>query len=88
MDSIIHADIFFFISSIAVVILCILLIVVIYYLRETLSNFRDMSRILKRGVDHATHHAEKVMDSMDINFISKLFSKITKTNKGKSKKSD
>ncbi|MBP9714888.1 MAG: hypothetical protein KBD52_00130 [Candidatus Pacebacteria bacterium] len=60
MDSILQADIFFFISTIAVVIFSVLLVVVIYYLRETLQNFRDISRILKNGVNNAS---EKVGDA-------------------------
>ena len=73
MDKILQADIFFFISTIAVVIFSILLIIVIYYLRETLQNFRDISRTLKNGVNNASEKVgdafSDVEDSMVYKFI-------------------
>jgi membrane protein implicated in regulation of membrane protease activity len=73
MDQILQADIFFFISTIAVVIFSVLLLVAIYYLRETLQNFRDISRTLKRGVDNASEKVgdafSDVEDSMVYKFI-------------------
>lgn len=73
MDGILQADIFFFISTIAVVIFSVLLLVAIYYLRETLQNFRDISRTLKKGVDSASEKVgdafSDVEDSMVYKFI-------------------
>jgi predicted Zn-dependent protease len=85
MDSILQADIFFFISTIAVVIFSVLLLIAIYYLRETLQNFRDISRTLKNGVNNASEKVgdafSDVEDSMVYKFIFGKKKKERKSNK-------
>ena len=86
MDTIIHADIFFFISSIAVVIFSVLLLVAIYYLRETLQNFRDISRILKNGVNNASEKVGDVFSDVEDSIVYKfLFGKKKKERKSSKK---
>lgn len=84
MDTVLQADIFFFISTIAVVIFSVLLLVAIYYLRETLQNFRDISRTLKNGVNSAS---EKVGDAFsdveDSAVYQFIFGKKKKSKKSK-----
>jgi len=84
MDSLIHADIFFFVATIAVVLLSVLLIIVIYYLHQTLRNFRDISRMLKNGVENAGDKIEGVMEDVEDSMIYKfIFGKKTKKTKHK-----
>ena len=84
MDGILQADIFFFISTIAVVIFSVLLIVAIYYLRETLQNFRDISRTLKRGVDSASEKVEGAFEDVEDSMVYKfLFGKKKRSKKSK-----
>lgn len=84
MDNILQADIFFFISTIAVVIFSVLLIVVIYYLRETLQNFRDISRILKNGVNTASEKVGNAFSDVEDSAIYKfIFGKKKRGKKSK-----
>jgi hypothetical protein len=82
MESIIHADIFFFVSTIAVILFSVLMIIVIIYLRETLANFRDISRMLKKGVKEAGEHVEDVFEDVEESRIYRfLFGKKSKKSK-------
>lgn len=84
MNSILQADIFFFISTIAVVIFSVLLIIVIYYLRETLQNFRDISRTLKNGVNNASEKVGDAFSDVEDSSIYKfIFGKKRKKKKSK-----
>lgn len=64
MDTLIHADIFFFITSIAVVVLTILLVIAFVYFIQILVNFRDISKILKNGVDNASEKVEELLENL------------------------
>ncbi len=84
METIIHADIFFFVTTIAVVLFSILIIIVIFYLREILSNFRDISRILKSGVENAGERVEGVLEDVEDSAIYRfIFGKKRKTKRKK-----
>lgn len=84
MDTIIHADIFFFISSIFFILLSILIIMVIFYLRETLQNFRDISRTLKNGVNNASEKVGDAFSDVEDSAVYKfIFGKKKRTKKNK-----
>ncbi len=83
MESIIHADIFFFISSIFFILLSILIVMVIFYLRETLQNFRDISRMLKSGVKNAGEHVGEVFEDVEDSAVYKFI--FGKKKRGKKK---
>ncbi len=64
MDTLIHADIFFFITSIAVVVLTILFVIALIYFIQILVNFRDISKILKSGVNNASEKVEELLENL------------------------
>ena len=58
-----------------------------YYLRETLANFRDVSRTIKKGVKEAGENVEEIFEDVEDSRIYRfLFGQKRKT-KHKSKKS-
>lgn len=82
MDTLIHADIFFFVTTIAVVVVLILFIIFMYYLIQISRNFRDISDIFKKGVEHSSNQLNALLKSIKDNPI---FNFIFNSRKKKSK---
>lgn len=65
MDTLVKADIFFFIASIATIIFVILISICLYYLAGALRNFRDISLILKKGIENTSEHLEELVEQVE-----------------------
>ncbi len=73
METLIKTDIFFFVTTISVIILTIFLIICFYYFARILKNFKDISVLLKKGVNNASKNIDdigkQVSDSSLFRFI-------------------
>lgn len=86
MDTLIHADIFFFITSVAVVVLTILLVIAFVYFIQILVNFRDISKILKNGVNNASEKMEELLENLVDNPVFRFILGVRNSKKKRAKK--
>ncbi len=75
-QSFIHADIFFFIASIALVCLAAICIIAGIYLIQILKNVRDISEMIKNGVENVKERMDELKEKIgDLAILRFLFKK-------------